>query len=302
MRSAGVAPGERTPLSNERLGQRLEEVANLLEAQAANAFRVRAYRRAAGTVRSLDRPVHAILAERGLEGLLVLPGIGRSLARAIEQLVQTDHLSLLDRLRGGAGSIDVFTTVPSIGEELARRIHEELGIESLYELEIAAHDGRLRRVPGMGSGRIQAVCESLAGRFRRGRSTPDGVRQRAAEGPPVAELLDVDREYREKALAHALPLIAPRRFNPTGAAWLPILHTERGQRHYTALYSNTARAHELGTTHDWVVIYRDDGAGDGQCTVVTQRVGVLSGRRVVRGREVECRDHYSHETTAGCAT
>ena len=60
---------------------------------------------------------------------------------------------------------------------------------------------------------------------------------------PSAELLlSIDEEYREKAARNELVTIAPRRFNPTGAAWLPVLHTERDSRHYTALFSNTARA------------------------------------------------------------
>jgi putative hydrolase len=106
-------------------------------------------------------------------------------------------------------------------------------------------------------------------------------------------LLAVDAEYRDKAAAGALPTIAPRRFNPDGSAWLPILHTERGGWHFTALYSNTARAHELGRTGDWVVLYfYDDHHQEGQHTVVTETRGPLAGRRVVRGREGECREYY----------
>jgi putative hydrolase len=108
----------------------------------------------------------------------------------------------------------------------------------------------------------------------------------------VDVLLDVDREYRAKAAADRLPRIAPKRFNPQGEAWLPVLHTQRGKHDYTALFSNTARAHELGTTHDWVVIYRDDADGAGQWTVVTAWFGALQGQRVVRGREAECEAHY----------
>jgi putative hydrolase len=115
--------------------------------------------------------------------------------------------------------------------------------------------------------------------------------------PAVAELLDVDRDYRQKARAGTLPRISPRRFNPSRKAWLPILHTKRGKRHYTALYSNTARAHELGTARDWVVIYRDDDGGLGQWTVVTARRGPLRGRRVVRGREAQCREHYGRQAS-----
>lgn len=62
--------------------------------------------------------------------------------------------------------------------------------------------------------------------------------------PPAGILLDVDREYREKANAGTLPRIAPRRFNPEGKAWLPVLRTRFGPWHFTTLYSNTGRAHE----------------------------------------------------------
>jgi hypothetical protein len=127
----------------------------------------------------------------------------------------------------------------------------------------------------------------LAGRLGR-------VRRASAEArvPSVGELLSVDRDYRESASAQRLPTIAPRRFNPEGRRWLPILHTTRNGRHYTALFSNTARAHELGRTNDWVVIYCDRGDRDGQWTVVTARGATLRGRRIVRGRERECERHY----------
>jgi hypothetical protein len=118
-----------------------------------------------------------------------------------------------------------------------------------------------------------------------------------SDEPPVAELLDVDREYRERAAKGDLHRIAPRRLNPGNEAWLPVLHTGRGGRQYTALYSNTPRAHEHGKTHDWVVIYyRAGGEPESQCTVITSERGVLEGKRIVRGREAECERYY--ETTA----
>ena len=73
-----------------------------------------------------------------------------------------------------------------------------------------------------------------------------------------------------------------------------MLHTQRGDWHFTALFSNTARAHELGRVRDWVVIYGEDKEhGERQYTVVSAAHGPLAGRRVVRGREAECRDWYS---------
>jgi DNA polymerase (family X) len=114
------------------------------------------------------------------------------------------------------------------------------------------------------------------------------------DAPSVDILLDVDREYREKA--GWLPKIAPHRMNPEGKAWLPVLHTRFGPWHFTALFSNTERAHELHRIYDWVVIfYSDPDGGEGQATVVTERRGALTGRRVVRGREPECARHYRGE-------
>jgi hypothetical protein len=152
-------------------------------------------------------------------------------------------------------------------------------------------------VSGMGEKRIRGIREALAGRFQRQpAATTIQPPRPPAVAPPVAELLETDREYREKAKSGRLPKIAPERFNPTGEAWLPVLHTERGDRHYTALYSNTARAHELGMIHDWVIIYQDDHGGDGQWTVVTSRFGPLRGRRIVRGLEAECARYYAEHT------
>jgi DNA polymerase (family 10) len=89
-----------------------------------------------------------------------------------------------------------------------------------------------------------------------------------------------------------LPTITPRRFNPHQEPWLPICQTRRGGWRYRALFSNTAVAHRLGQTRNWVVIYFECGPVTRQRTVVTEVRGELSGRRVVRGREQECREYY----------
>ncbi len=270
---------------NVKIARRLEEVAALLEEQRANPFRIRAYQHAAQTLRWERRPAPEILKQEGLEGLQRLPGVGETLARAIRDLVLRGRLPILERLRGEADPLALLASVPGIGKVTARRLHEELGIDTLEELEAAAHDGRLAEIEGIGEKTLHGIIDSLAARLGRVRGVRPGP---PGEEPPVEELLDVDREYRQKAAAGVLSSIAPRRFNPKKEKWLPVLHTQRGERHYTALFSNTARAHQLGKTRDWVVLYYDGGQGEQQYTVITSRFGRLKDRRIVRGREAEC--------------
>jgi len=286
------------PPDNGQLADRLNEIAELLDAQQANPYRAQAYRTAAQTIRSLPRPVHEILAAEGTGGLTELPGIGPSLAHSLERLAKTGHLALLEQLRAVYGPEDKLATVPGIGPKTAARIHQALGIDTLADLQAAAHDGRLAQVPGIGAKRLRAVRESLTGRFRPpphlARSQSSGSKAAGPQEPvPLEELLSVDEEYRRKAKADRLLRIAPRRFNPTHKAWLPILHTRRGDHDYTALYSNSARAHEFDTLGDWVVISRSLQSGGGQWTVLTSRFGGLQGRRIIRGLEKECADHYA---------
>ena len=200
---------------------------------------------------------------------------------------------MLDRLRGKTDSVALLASVPGIGKVLASRCHQDLGLDTLEDLESAAHDGRLSLVAGVGKKKLAGIIDALSARLGRVRDHHRlSDHARGSVQPSIEELLDVDREYRQRAAAGDLRIIAPRRFNPTREAWLPVLHTQRGERHYTALFSNTARAHQLGMTGDWVILYYDAGDGEQQCTVITARQAPLKGHRIVRGREPECAAYY----------
>ena len=279
---------------NARCADRLREAADLLHAQGANPFRVSAYRKAADTIVGLPEELASIIEREGMPGLEALPGVGRGIASALLEMTRTGRWTQLERLRGSADPVQLLTSVPGLGHRLAERIHEELNVDTLEGLELAAHDGRLESVPGVGPRRAAAIRASLQAMLSRSRPRRSAAGDSAADEPPVSMLLDVDREYRERSTAGTLPTIAPRRFNPSGEAWLPVLHTARDGWHFTALYSNTAQAHQLGRTRDWVVLYfYDDEHVEGQHTVVSETHGPLAGRRVVRGREMECRDYYT---------
>jgi DNA polymerase (family 10) len=270
---------------NQVAAERLREAADLLAHQGDNPYRIAAYRRAADAVSSLGTDVRELLEAGGVKALQEIPGVGKGIASGLAELARTGRWAYLQRLRGSAEPRDVFCTIPGVGPALAKRLHETLHVETLEQLEAALHEKDAKPVPGIGRRRLAMLRAALAQMLARVRA----VRTAPADEPSVEILLDVDREYRDRAAANELTMIAPKRFNPKGEAWLPILHTRRGKWHFTALYSNTARAHELRKVKDWVVLYfHSDSGREAQRTVVTETRGPLAGQRVVRGREREC--------------
>ncbi|MBE9061224.1 helix-hairpin-helix domain-containing protein [cf. Phormidesmis sp. LEGE 11477] len=302
-------------LSNDEIAIAFEQVADLLETQGDDYYRIRAYRKGAQSVRAQAQPVVDIFETEGVAGLEQLSYIGKRLAASIKELAQTGELSLLARLQAET-SPELFTKIPGIGPVLANRIHKELDIDSLEALEQAAYDGSLAQLSGFGEGRTMLIRDSVGAMLDRAaarqlqearakamlpsRSSPS-VAQRlrgsinrrqktlaqTVDSPSIELLLEVDAQYRYLAKAGQLRMIAPRRFNPDGEPWLPIMRLQKEGWSFNVLYSNTARAHELDKTHDWVVVYYEKvgkkASQRGQCTIVTETQGMREGDRVVRG-------------------
>ena len=241
--------------------------------------------------RERARPVRA----QGIRGLDALPGVGPGIAAAIAEMLQTGRWVQLERLRGTLDPALLFQTVPGIGPELAQRIHDALNVETLEALEAAAHDGRLETVHGVGARRtatIRAALAEILDRSRLRHAAPCGRRPASLRSRCCSTSTASTATTRARGACPRSRRAASIR---SSDAWLPVLHTVRGNWHFTALFSNTAKAHELGRTHDWVVLYfHDDDRAESQRTVVTETHGTLVGRRVVRGREDECRAHYEH--------
>ena len=287
---------------NNEIADVLERVADLLEAQDANPFRIRAYRSASHMVEHFDKSISGMVVneDESKERLERLPTIGKSIASSIREFVHTRRLILLDRLEGQVTAEELFATVPGIGDVLAKRIHLILHIDTLEEMEFAAHDGQLEKVPGLGNRKIKGLIDSLSAilvssnrRLARRRCfLEEGHEAELPPHPHISVILEVDMEYRSKANRGELKTITPRRFNPENKPWLPIFHTETKGWFFTAMFSNTARAHELGRTDDWVIIYFERDGNEDQYTVVTEQHGALKGLRVVRGHESECLRHY----------
>ncbi len=280
---------------NHEIAGKLREIAVLLKAQHANPFRCNAYLHAADSLDNLPRSVAQLLQDHGIKGLVEIPGIGEGIARSIYEYVATGRMSRLENLRGSADPEALFRGIPTVGKALARRIHDSLHVESLEALENAVRAGKLEQVEGLGAKRRDAIESWLQLHLTQQRRRLEPV---AGDGPSAALMLQVDAEYRQKAATGKLPKIAPKRFNPENRAWLPILHCSHGPWHFTVLFSNTALAHKLERTDDWVVIYYyDDHHREGQHTVVTETHGRLKGKRVVRGHEADCLQVYADSST-----
>ncbi|WP_432343333.1 DNA-binding protein [Shinella yambaruensis] len=265
---------------NRTVAGKLREYADLLVQQGEGGFRSRAFQKAGNAVEALPRGVDEILAAEGRAGLVALPTIGYGIAAAIAEMLATGRWSQLDRLQGEFAPETLFQTIPGIGPRLARRLAEDGHLENLADLEYALHLNDLS-IKGIGKRRKRMIADALSERL----GQPSQILIARKSVPSVTLLLDVDRTYRERAAADKLRKIAPRRFNPNGEAWLPIMHMRRAGWHFTVHFSNSRLAHELRKTRDWVTVhFQRDGETEGRCTAITETSGPMMRKRVIRGR------------------
>ncbi|MFM8292434.1 MAG: helix-hairpin-helix domain-containing protein, partial [Planctomycetia bacterium] len=149
-------------MTNADIAAVFDHVADLIEYQGGNVFRVRAYRNAARTIGSM---VESLATVRGdtARSLTDIEGIGSDLAGKIETLLDTGRLPLLDELQKKIPAV-VFELmrVPGLGPKKVKALVDELGIDSLDALEQACHAGRVREVKGFGAKTEAAILENIA--------------------------------------------------------------------------------------------------------------------------------------------
>jgi len=148
------------PVQNSDVSDIFNKMADLLEIEGANPFRVRAYRNASRSVSSLPRSVSDML-ESG-EDLTELPGIGKDLAGKIKEIVETGSLALFEELEGKTPSgLSQLMKVEGLGPKRVRALNRNLGVTSLKELEEAARKGKVRELDGFGEKTEQKILEEL---------------------------------------------------------------------------------------------------------------------------------------------
>jgi DNA polymerase (family 10) len=137
------------PIHNADIAALFEEIADRLEIQGANAFRIRAYRNAARTLGELPQEARALL-EQG-EDLTRLPGIGDDLAAKVQEIVSTGRCSLLERLRRELPpAVTELLQIPGLGPKRVKALYHDLEVQTVEQLYRAARDGRIRALPGFG--------------------------------------------------------------------------------------------------------------------------------------------------------
>lgn len=135
-------------------------MADLLEIEGANPFRIRAYRRAAATIDDLPESIAGMIAED--RSLSDLPGIGEDLAGKIEEFVSTGHLKAMEEVEARTPStLAALTSIPGLGPKRVHQLHETLGIRSLEDLAKAAREGRIRDLPRFSAAAEAKIVEEI---------------------------------------------------------------------------------------------------------------------------------------------
>jgi DNA polymerase (family 10) len=186
-------------VENLEIATTLKQLADLLEIQGANPFRVRAYRNAARTVNGHAVPMRKLLAAG--EDLTELPGIGKEMASHIAELVETGTLATLEELAESVPlSLVSVVKLPGIGPRKAARLWQELDIESVEQLEVAAEAGRVAELDGFGEKSQERILRAIE---RRRESADDRVLLAHAERlvAPLLEHLRAAKEVQRLAVA-----------------------------------------------------------------------------------------------------
>jgi DNA polymerase (family 10) len=159
-------------MTNLEIAAILEGTARLLELEEADAARVQDYRAAADVVRRLETPLLDMYRQESEPGLHRFQGLKGGLTTVIRQMLEMQRSAVQDLLEAEMSPAKLFSRIPGIGQKLGARIQEELRINSLEQLEVAAENGDLARVKGIGAKRIQSVKTSLARTSGRNRGPP----------------------------------------------------------------------------------------------------------------------------------
>lgn len=146
-------------MKNKQVAEKFYEIADLLEIQGTSPFHYRAYRQAAQTIETLGEDIESVYQDKKLQSL---PGIGDALAKKIEEIIKTDHLSYLERLRQETPqSLIELMHIPQIGPKKALALYQKRGIATIEQLKHAAENGDLQDLDGFGKTTEENILKGI---------------------------------------------------------------------------------------------------------------------------------------------
>lgn len=152
--------GGATDVENLDIARTLEDLADLLEIQGANPFRIRAYRNAVRTVEGLTRPIR-VMVEAG-EDLATLPAIGKDLAEHIVELVTTGRMERIEKLaKEFPRSLVELMRLDGVGPKKARKLFDELGVRTVDDLQRELESGRVEKLDGFGKKSAEKIVRAI---------------------------------------------------------------------------------------------------------------------------------------------
>jgi DNA polymerase (family 10) len=148
------------PVHNEDIATVFDEIADLLEIEGDNPFRIRAYRNGSRTLLELGRDIRNLIDEG--EDITRLAGIGKNLAAKIHEIIDTGHCQTLDKLRRQIpADLTELLKLPGLGPKRVHALYHELDIHNYEQLERAARDGAIQHLPGFGPKTEARILEAL---------------------------------------------------------------------------------------------------------------------------------------------
>lgn len=154
--------GKRKAIDNERIAKIFDEIGDMLDIMGESTFRIRAYHKAAASIRGLSKPLAEIYEDGGVKALEAIPGIGGHTAQRIEQLLATGSLDYYEELKKKVPApLTEIMNIPGLGPKKAKKIYDVLGITTIEELVKATEERKLEDIPGFGRKTQDNILRSI---------------------------------------------------------------------------------------------------------------------------------------------
>jgi len=237
------------PVHNEDIASVFDEIADLLEIEGDNPFRIRAYRNGARTLRELGRDIGTLITQG--EDITRLAGIGKNLAAKIQEILDTSHCRALDKLRKQLpAELTELLKLPGLGPKRVHALYHELDIHTHEQLERAARDGLIQHLPGFGAKTEARILEAIQAHADTSRRFKRVVAGRYAE--PLIDYLKAAEGVEQVQLAGSY-----RRARET-VGDLDLLVSARSGRtviEYFVAYDEVETVLSRGTTRATVILH-----------------------------------------------